>query len=201
MDPYNRLVQFDPQKLAYFEKENYVAYYQKAWPRLFRVSVAMVREAFGFSLWRGVYGAYLVGRAEMAAAPVPKNDIPRAEAYMERFFGMTKTHYQLKFDEAEAARREVNWWVVHRRLFAQEENRELVYALAEAAAYIFDVPKEVVMEASAERARGILYSDQWVRVGLDLASPLLKKEEQALCSGYQLLRNAVLSSRRAKEAA
>ncbi len=38
------LAKFDPRRLAFYEKENYVAYYRKRWLRLLFVSIAMVWE-------------------------------------------------------------------------------------------------------------------------------------------------------------
>jgi hypothetical protein len=134
-----------------------------------------------------------VARAEMAAAPVPNNDIPQAEAYMRRLFLFLKRVYSFQFDAAAAARQEVNWWVVHRRLFAQEKNQEMVAALAGAMSAFLGKPAEVFMEAAAQRAQGILYSDQWVRSGMDGSSPLLHFEEEALCSGYSRLRELLLA--------
>jgi hypothetical protein len=153
----------------------------------------MVKEAYQLPLPQAVYAAYWVARAEMAAAPVPNNDIPRAEACMERLFLFLKRRYSLPFDPAEAARQEVNWWVVHRRLFAQPQNQELVDALAAAMASFFGQPAQVFSASALERARGILYSDQWVRGGMDANSPLLRQEEDALCAGYSLLRGALLA--------
>jgi hypothetical protein len=81
---------FDAYKVAHYEKENWVAYYQKRWLRLLRASVGMVKEAFKLSLGQALYGAHLIARAEIAAAPFPNNDIPRAEAYMRRFYTFIK---------------------------------------------------------------------------------------------------------------
>ena len=191
------LAKFDPRRLAYFEKENYVAYYRRRWPRLLVVSISMVKEAYQLSLPQAIYGAYLVARAEMAAAPFPDNDIPMAEAYMARLFQFLKGMYGLKFDAAETAREEVNWWVVHRRLFAQEQNQDVVLALARSMSAFFGKPADTLMQSAVQRARGILYSDQWVRSGMDGSSPLLKMEEDTLCEGYSLLRNALLAGEEA----
>ena len=60
MKPDNPIRNLDPRKLAYYEKENYVAYYQKDWLKLLRVSVGMVKEAFGLSWPQAIYGAYLM---------------------------------------------------------------------------------------------------------------------------------------------
>ena len=129
MRPDNPIRNFDPRKVAYYEKENYVAYYQKDWLKLFRVSVAMVKEAFALSWLQAIYAAYLVARAEIAAAPFPDNDIPLAESYMKRFYEYVRKIHQEEFDPAQAAKLDVNWWVIHRRLFGKAENQELVDAL------------------------------------------------------------------------
>ena len=188
------LPRFNPQKLAHFETENYIAYYQRRWLRLLGVSIAMVKEAYQLSLLQAGYGAYLVARAEMAAAPFPNNDIPRAEAYIQRFFRFLKRVYPLDFNLDDAAHQEVNWWVVHRKLFAQEQNQELIQALARASAVFFGMPTDRLLAAATQRAQGMLYSDQWVRSGMEKHSPLLEREEQALCEGYNLLQAALRES-------
>ena len=187
------LAKFDPRRLAYYEKENYVAYYRKRWLRLLFVSVAMVKEAYQLSWPQAVYAAYLVARAEMAAAPFPNNDIPQAEATMRRLFLFLKRIYAFPFDVAIAAHQEVNWWVVHRRLFAQQQNQEMIEALAGAMSAFLGKPAEVFMEAAAQRVQGILYSDQWVRSGMHGDSPLLQLEQEALCSGYTRPRDVLLA--------
>jgi hypothetical protein len=192
MKPLSDLARFEPRKLAHFETENYIAYYHKRWLRLLGVSIAMVKEAYQLSLLQAAYGAYLVARAEMAAAPFPNNDIPRAEAYIRRFFRFLKGIYPLDFDVEKAARLEVNWWVVHRRLFADEKNQELIQALVGAGAAFFGIPEGQLQAAAARRAQGMLYSDQWVRGGLQENSPLLKLEEDALCEGYTLLQACLM---------
>jgi hypothetical protein len=42
---------------------------------------------------------------------------------------LIKRIHRADYDVDEAANWEVNWWVIHRKLFAQEENQELVEAL------------------------------------------------------------------------
>ena len=189
------LAKFDHRRLAFYEKENYVAYYRKRWLRLLFVSIAMVKEAYQLSLLQAIYAAYLVVRAEMAAAPFPDNDIPGAEAYMRRLFLFLKRIYAFQFDVAAAAHQEVNWWVVHRRLFAQADNQEVIEALAGAMAAFLGKPAQVFLPAAEQQhARGILYSDQWVRSGMDGSSPLLQLEEEALGAGYSRPRDAPLAS-------
>lgn len=191
MRPDNPIRNFDPRKVAHYEKENYVAYYQKEWLKLFRVSVAMVKEAFALSWLQAVYGAYLVARAEIAAAPFPDNDIPLAESYMRRFYQFIKNVHKENFDPAQAARLDVNWWVIHRRIFGKDENQELVDAITCLYEEVYGAPSDKFKEAAYQRAMGMLYSDRWVNEGKPAGSPLLIKEEEALYLGYKALKEAI----------
>jgi len=191
MRPDNAMRDFDPRKVARYEKENYVAYYQKDWLKLLRVSVGMVGEAFALSLPQAIYGAYLIARAEIAFAPVPNNDIPTTEAYVKRFYQFIKNVHHEDFDVERAMKLEVNWWGVHRKLFGNAENQELVDALTDlyVETYGGDSPK--IRESARERAMGMLYSDLWVNAGKPENSPLLKQEEEALYRSYLLLKEAI----------
>lgn len=192
MRPNNAIATFDPRKVARYEKDNWVAYYRKDWFTLMRVSVGMVKETFNLNLFQAGYAAYLVARAEIAAAPFPNNDIPRAEAYMRRFYELIKNVHHAEYDVAEVARLEVNWWVVHRRLFGKTDNEELTDAVADLYAATFRVPKDKVREAARHRALAMVYSDRWVNEGRVADSPLLAQEEEELYQSYKALHDAVV---------
>jgi hypothetical protein len=191
MRPDNPIRKFDPRTLAHYEKENYVAYYQKDWLKLLRVSVGLVKQSFGLSWLQAVYGAYLVARAEIAFAPFPDNDVPKAEAYLRRFYGFIKGIHREHFDVVRAAQLEVNWWIVHRRLFANPQNQELVDAVQDLYAEAYGVDRANVRGAAALRVQGMLYSDLWVNAGKPADSPFLKQEEEALAQGYAALKRAI----------
>src|ERR1044071_9400996 len=191
MKPNNPIRKLDPGKLAYYEKENYVAYYQKNWLRLLRVSVGMVKESFGLSWLQAIYGAYLIARAEIAFAPFPNNDIPRTKAYVKRFYRFIKNIHREDFDIEQATQLEVNWWSVHRKLFGNKENQELVDALANLYVETYGEDSPKIRESARERALGMLYSDLWVNAGKPENSPLLKQEEAALNKSYVLLKEAI----------
>jgi hypothetical protein len=186
-----RLNLFDPRKLAYYEKENYVAYYQKKWLRLLRVSIGMVGQAYSLSFFQAVYGAYLIARAEMAAAPFPDNDLPLAREYMRKFFEFINRVHGLSIPAAEAAEVDVNWWAVHRRLFGCADNEELVDAVAKSFAIQYGRETPLLRQAAYHRAQGMLYSDRWVNEGKQMDSPLLTLEEEELYKGYVLLKQAL----------
>lgn len=191
MDANNPMRDMDPQKIAHYETENYVAYYQRDWLKLLRASVGMVKETFRVSLRQALYLAYLMARAEIAFAPYPNNNVPLAEEYARRFYAYIKQVHHLKLDEDAVARVEVHWWSVHRKLFGNPDNDELIDALTELYALAYDVPRERVKEAAAHRAQGMLYSDYWVNQGKVSNSPLLAQEEEELCISYTALRAAL----------
>jgi len=191
MRPDNPMRDFDPRKVALYEKENYVAYYQKDWLKLLRVSVGMVGEAFALALPQAIYGAYLIARAEIAFAPFPNNDIPKTEAYVKRFYQFIKNVHHEDFDVERAMKLEVNWWGVHRKLFGNAENQELVDALTNLYVETYGADSPKIRESARERAMGMLYSDLWVNAGKPENSPLLKHEEEALYRSYLLLKEAI----------
>ena len=191
MRPDNPIRKLDPRKLAHYEKENYVAYYEKDWLKLLRVSVGMIKESFGLSILQAVYGAYLIARAEIAFAPLPNNDIPRTEAYVRRFYQFIKKTHREDFDVEKATTLEVNWWGIHRKLFGNQDNQELVDALARLYQEIYGTESKKFNEAAYHRALGMLYSDRWVNDGKPSSSPLLAQEEDALYLGYKALKEAI----------
>ena len=182
---------FDPQKLAHYETQNYVAYYQKDWLRLLRVSVGMVQQSFGLTWLQAVYGAYLVAHGEIAFAPFPDNDVPGAEAWVRRFYQFIKNIHHEDFDVARAAHLEVNWWIVHRKLFGNAQNRELAQAVRDLYAEAYGIEPAKLEKAAALRVQGMLYSDLWVNAGKPADSPLLAQEEEALYQGYAALKQAI----------
>jgi hypothetical protein len=191
MRPDNPIRHFDPRKLAHYEKENYVAYYQKDWLRLLRVSVGMVKQSFGLSWLQAAYAAYLVARAEIAFAPFPDNDVPRAEAFMRRFYQFIKNVHREDFDVARAAQLELNWWSVHRKLFGNPQNTELVDAVQSLYAEAYGIAPARVRESAALRVQGMLCSDLWVNAGKHPDDPILVHEEEALYESYVALKQAI----------
>jgi len=181
---------FDPFKVAHYEKEAWVAYYHKRWLRLLRLLIALVRATFGLSLWQAVYVGIPLTRAQIAFAP-KDNDVPAAEADMRRFYAFIRRVHREDFDPAEAARLEVNWWVIHRRLFGRPDSEELIDALAQLYAATYRVPPDSVRQAAYHRVQAMVHSDRWVNEGCIERSPLLAQEEEELLKSYTALREAV----------
>jgi len=181
---------FDPLLVARYEKESWVAYYQRKWLRLLRLLIGLVRTTYGLSLWQAIRAGIPLTRAQMAFAP-QDNDVPKAIAYMEQFFVYLKNQHGEDLDPHEAALAEVSWWVVHRKFFGHSDQADVIDAVACTYAAAYRLDPAVVREAAYYRARAMVYSDAWVLSERDPRDPRLQQEEDELIKSYTALRKAV----------
>ena len=184
---------FDPVVVGRRECDAWAAYYRHEWATLLKASVGMVSAGFGMNARRTLVGAWLVLRANQVWAPVPDNDPDAARAYMTRFYALVSADGELHLDPAEAARREVEWWRIHRlhqRESALTED-DLVAALVHLYSYVYGIDPEAVRPAAEHRVVAMRLSDEWVEAGCDLASPLLAEERRALVASYTALRDSI----------
>jgi hypothetical protein len=186
---------FDPRRVGVLECAAWVHYYRREWWRFLRAAVALTRSSFALPWPRTLVGAWLVLRANQLWAPYPDNDPDGARRCMRRFYALVAGRHHERFDVAEAARLEVEWWRIHRYWQRDEPggdgDRELAEALAALYAHVYSVPPADVLAAGRERALAMRYSDRWVDEGCDLASPLVALERAALVRSYAALLAAV----------
>jgi hypothetical protein len=188
--PLSPMRNFNPILVARYEKDSWVAYYQRQWLTLLRLLIGLVRSTYGLSVWQAIRIGIPLTRAQLAFAP-QDNDVSKAIKYMEQFFVYIKDKHDEDFDPYTAALAEVSWWVVHRQYFGHSDNPEVTEAVACAYAAAYHVDPRVVREAAYHRAQAMFYSDAWVLSERDPRSPLLKLEEAELIKSYTALRRAV----------
>lgn len=184
---------FDPDRVAHYETQSWVVYYQKKWPALLHNLLGLIQETFGLSLAQAIKAAYLATRAQVAFAPFPDNNIALAEGYQRRFYELIRKAQgeEERFDPAEVAQLDVRWWVIHRQLFGKIENERLIEAIADLYAATYGLDKAVVHDAAYHRAQAMISSDRWVMESRDPNSPLVPQIEAALRTSYTALRQAV----------
>jgi hypothetical protein len=180
---------FDPEQVGNRETDAWIAYYRRDWIRFLVASVGMVAAGFGMNPLNTLRGAWLVLRANQVWAPFPDNDPELARTYMRRFY----TLVELPMEPAEAARREVEWWRVHRERQHDPaiEESHLIDALIDLYSYIFQADRQDVRPAAVYRVEAMGWSDRWVAEGCRLDDPSLTKERQALVASYLALHGAV----------
>jgi uncharacterized protein DUF5995 len=190
----SRLRSFDPARVADLEFRVWVGYYRRDWPGVLRASIGLVRAGFGMDWLRTLHGAWLVLRANQLWAPAD-NDPEGAQRCMRRFYGLLRISYGEPRDVAEAARREVDWWRVHReRQHAAGDldgDDELVDSLVRLYTFLYGEPEAAVRPAAVYRTEAMDLSDQWVAEGCRPDSPLLAREHAALVRSYAALLAAV----------
>lgn len=181
---------FDPILVARYEKDSWIAYYQRKWFTLLRLLIGLVRATYGLSLLQAIRVGIPLTRAQMAFAP-RDNDVPKAIAHMQEFFAYIKAKHGEKLDPHDAALAEVGWWVVHRRFFGQSDRPEVIEAVACAYAAAYRIDPAAASEAAYHRALAMVYSDAWVMSERDPNDPRLQQEEAELLKSYTALKKAV----------
>ncbi len=182
---------FDPRRVGTLECRAWVMYYRREWAALLVTSVGLVRAGFRMRWDRTLYGAWLVLRANQLWAPVD-NYPDGARRCMERFYRLVARDSGESLDTAEAARREVAWWRVHRAVQYDGRGRtDLVEALTDLYSYLYGDDRERVRPAAVLRAEAMDISDRWVAEGCDLDSPLVDQEREVLVRSYAALLSVV----------
>ena len=152
---------FDPVRLGESESAAWSAYYRRAWRPFLASSLGLVSAGFGTGPVRTVRGAWWVLRANQVWAPYPDNDPDRARALMERFYAMVARDAGI--DAREAARREVEWWRVH-RVHQREDGvteDDLVHAVADLYAYVYGAVRAGIDERDARNGHGPTAAQWW----------------------------------------
>jgi hypothetical protein len=184
---------FDPRRVGTLECRVWECYYRRKWGRLLLASVGLVRAGFAMGWLRTFRGAWLVARANQLWAPYPDNDPAGAERCMRRFYALVAGAHGEAIDVDEAARREVEWWRVHRHVQRDgtADADALAGALGELYSFVYGVDTGDVQQAARLRADAMVVSDEWVAAGADPADPLLAEERALLVRSFAALLAAV----------
>lgn len=149
---------FDPDKVAYYEKAGWEAYYDRKWPRAFWLMVQLNREQFAMSLPLALAAALDVVRASIAFAPLD-NDVARAQRFITRFYEKAARRIKFKANPKTVAALEMDYWVVHRRLaVARGRNPAdgtldpLIASLDSLHTALFDASASAIRVSAEERA-------------------------------------------------
>lgn len=150
---------FDPDKVAYFEKAGWEAYYDHNWPRAFWLMVQLNREEFAMSLPLALAAALDVVRASIAFAPLD-NDVRKAQHFITRYYEKAARRIKFQVDAKTVAELEMDYWVVHRRLaLARIQNpadrnlEPLIDSIEKLHTALFTAPAPAIRLSAEARAR------------------------------------------------
>jgi hypothetical protein len=149
---------FDPDKVAYYEKAGWEAYYARNWLRAFGLLVRLNREQFRMGFFTALSAALDTVRASRAFAPID-NDIPAAQAHIQNFFAKARPGLQIEASAQKLAELEMDYWVVHRELaLRRSQNHDdhdieaMTQSLANLHAALFNATPEAMRESAEYRA-------------------------------------------------
>jgi hypothetical protein len=141
---------FDPDRIAHFEAQGWRAYYDRDWPRLFRLMVSTCQEQFRIPFPLSVVAAYYLAKGARAWAPV-HHDVAVVERYYGNFYRIAVRHSGLGFDLRRVVQLEMGYNDIHRRLVGHDDKSHFVETLTELHAAIFGLTREQARESAEWR--------------------------------------------------
>ncbi|MEW5985893.1 MAG: hypothetical protein AB1791_04605 [Chloroflexota bacterium] len=182
---------FNPNKVAYYEKAGWEAYYDHQWGRAFRLMVGLNREEFGMPFGRAFLAALDIVRASIAFAP-KDNDVPRARHFIERFYQKARRSVGMKAAPTTLADLELDYWIVHRQLAlrriqnqADDDIEPMIESLTRLHAALFDSTPEQMRSSAEWRALAAKAVDRITgRYSNDVAADW-REVESSLQKAYQ----------------
>jgi hypothetical protein len=145
-------VNFDPERVAYFEAAGWHAYYDHRWLDVLRLMLELCQEQFHIPFPLSLLAAYHVARASTAWAPA-RNDPRTTQRHLRRFYRLARRYSGLEFDPPRAAELELRYWAEHRRLVGQDDKTGFVDALTDLHAHLFQLTPQAARESAEYRVQ------------------------------------------------
>ncbi len=147
---------FDPDRVAYYERAGWEAYYARRWGRVFWLMLQLNRVEFKMSWLLAARAALDVARASVAFAPLD-NALPAARAHLTHYFDKVRRSAGVQAAASGLAERELDYWIVHRQLALERQQapdhtgdiEPMIVALAHLHAALFNA-SPAAMRPSAE---------------------------------------------------
>jgi hypothetical protein len=112
--------------------------------------VSLCQEQFGIPFPRSLLAAYYVTRGSMAWVPIDHDDA-RVIVYFTKFYRLAGRYSGLHYDPVRAARLELRYYDIHRRLVEQDDKTKLVRAFVDLHCELFGLTSEQARESAEWR--------------------------------------------------
>ncbi|HOU41331.1 MAG TPA: hypothetical protein PK829_08690 [Promineifilum sp.] len=117
----NAVHTFDPDRVAALETRSWRQYYDRDWLGMFRTLVALHREQFSLSHLGALLATLSASRAARTFAPLESSDPDRARQQLVPYYRRARVALGSAASAETLAAREVDYWIVHRRLAIQRK--------------------------------------------------------------------------------
>jgi hypothetical protein len=156
---------FDPNEVAHLDAVMWRSYYERKHRQLFFQLAELLRRQLHFPFLRSHEAAVHAGRAAFAFKDGHNlADYSRALPDLVKYFQSIRAISARPFDARRAAELELEWWIVHRERSSHVDG-DLARALAEAAAELYSVPPDNLMEYGRLRADAMNIRDDKAAAG------------------------------------
>ncbi|MEP7273947.1 MAG: hypothetical protein ABI882_20770 [Acidobacteriota bacterium] len=187
---HTQLREFDPGEVGRLETAMWRSYYAKERVNLFREAAELMRSQYGMPFARSNKVAFDAARA----AFVFKDGKSRAEyekalPALVSFYKSVRDVGDIPFDVDQAAKLELEWWIVHRERKTRPPG-DLAKALADLQAEVFKVPAERFTEHAQLRAEAMTIRDDKAEAGT-LGEADWQRIDQLLRASWASLSKAV----------
>jgi hypothetical protein len=159
------LRQFDPVAMGRLETAMWRSYDDQKPVKLFFELAEMLRSQYQFPYFRSLLGAYYAAKAAFVFKDGKQHaDYERALPTLETYFATIHRTGNIDFDIKNAAKLELEWWIVHRQR-ERFGKAALDTACANAAAAIYQVSPDSTFEHGKLRADAMVIRDTQAAAG------------------------------------
>lgn len=161
---------FDGAAVGKLDMEMWRSYYERHQIRLFQQMIRLLRTQFHIGPVMALVNSYRAAHAAFVFKDgKTRADYQRALPDLQRYYADISALALNPFDSREAARLELEWWILHR-----EGSPDLDAALAKLQAAIYHVPERELTEHAQLRATAMTLRDSkgdritnedWERIG------------------------------------
>jgi hypothetical protein len=193
--PYrSNLRDFDPIEVAKLETAMWRSYYDRKPRQLFWQLAELLQNQYELPLIRSNIAAFHASRAAFVfKRGQSREDYRKALPSLRRYYGIIRRVSTTPFNVNEAARAELEWWVIHRER-SQHDPRSLVRALAELQGALYDIPANRFVEHAERRAEAMTLRDDRAAAG-GVSEADWDEIDELLQASYEALHRAVQRSK------
>lgn len=157
--------EFDADEIARLDTEMWRSYYAKERLKMFSQLTEVLAKQYKLPFWRRQLMAFYAAKSAFVFKEGKERaDYEKALPDLQKFYSEIHNISTTNFDVENAAKRELEWWIIHRDRKKYEEG-DLAKALAESAAAIYNIPSGNFLEYGKFRADAMKIRDDKAEQG------------------------------------
>jgi hypothetical protein len=187
------LTRFDGHEVGRLETAMWRSYYDHQPARLFGQLLGLLRHQYHLPFWRASLAAWHAARAAVVfQRGHNRSEYELAFSGLVDYYSLIRRSSDIPFSVENAARLELEWWIVHRER-AMHPPGDLQQSLAALQAAIYQRPERIFQDHARARARAMVLRDDAQANG-GVSEEDWKAIENLLDASWISLENAVKSN-------